>query len=81
MYPFHERSDEFSHFNPKPWEQLQNPLSNSKTLGATPKPWEQQPLLWLSLSLKKDNLRISREKNDQILGQIPGYALKLNKLL
>jgi len=27
-------SDKFSHFTPKPWEQLQNS-------GSTPKPWEQ----------------------------------------
>ena len=38
MYPFHKRSDEFSHFTPKPWEQLQNPGSNSKTLGAATPP-------------------------------------------
>ena len=31
---FHKRSDKFSHFTPKPWEQLQNP-------GSTPKLWVQ----------------------------------------
>ena len=39
--------DKFLHFTPKHWEQLQNPGSNAKTLGALqnpespPKPWEQ----------------------------------------
>ena len=30
-----------AHFTPKPWEQLQNPGSNFKILGATSKSWEE----------------------------------------
>ena len=41
-----------AHFTPKPWEQLQNPGRNFKTLRAIPKPWEQPPLPRLESSLQ-----------------------------
>ena len=52
---FHKRSDKFSHFTPKPWEQLQNYGSNPKPWrAATPPSFSRFDVYWIQTDKQTD---------------------------